>query len=239
MPITVQELNQLIVGSSVRGINATHTDVFAKTSDDFHLTITSEGSEPVIRVQTHGLTSHYRLQIGGFRSSSPTAVAIERRIWSLRQLYAIVFLVHAGRTQEIPSGADSFDLDLEDMLLSKEEALQISDLGIGSLWTTVRNWTDHGRKAIVTLAAFFISEARENLIRRLRAQTRGEELNTMRKELDLEFDKANKIIDLVHKIERIKDPDERRIVKDLLAKHTHDLDLPELPPPDDKSIHRK
>ena len=120
-------------------------------------------------------------------------------------------------------------------LKKSQEALQISDLGIGSLWTTVRNWTDYGRKAIVTLAALLISEGRENLIRRLEAQTRGEELNTLKKELDLEFDKANKIIELVQKIEKIKDPKVRQRVKELLAKNTHELGIPELPAPEDKS----
>jgi hypothetical protein len=231
--ITMDELNTLVAGSSIRWVKESIGECVFKTSDDFLVAITPNGDDLKIEVQNHGFLSHFRFNIPA-AGSSPRAFTIERRIHALRQLYALFFLLIEGREEVLLAEPEYVDVDLEQTFLSEDDGLQISDIGIGSLWVTLRNWTEGGRKAIVWLAAILTDQGREALTRRLLAETRSKELAVRHQELTFEFDRANKTIELVNKIEKIKDPAVKERVIRIISRNAAQLETKiELSPMDE------
>jgi len=134
-----------------------------------------------------------------------TAEEIERRIHALRQLYALTFLLEADRVHDIPVSERLSDIDLE-QLLSKDERLRLLATGLGSFWVTLGNFTAAGRRAVIAIAGMFYVDGRRALLQHLRAQAESEELDVQKKKMELEFAKADKTLDLLQRIEKIKDP---------------------------------
>jgi hypothetical protein len=116
-----------------------------------------------------------------------SAFNIEQKIRALRQLYAIVVLVKSGRGGEVlkvEKGAD-----LERKLLKDDERLKLSSIGVGSLFVTLRSFARNGAEAVVYLVTMLSSSNRQQMQRELRARARSAEIDTERKEFDLEMHK--------------------------------------------------
>ena len=102
---------------------------------------------------------------------APTAVAVEQRIHSLRQLYATTFLVNAGRSEELGRALTSNpNADLES-LLNEKDRLYISAASEGTFWLTVLTKTKVAFRSLTTIVPLFYVEGRQALLDRMRANT--------------------------------------------------------------------
>lgn len=117
----------------------------------------------------------------------PSASDLERRLYGLRQLYAIIYLLSRNdpRLSELEKhDADDWEFDIEGILDSSEK-LYIESFAPGSWISTVWTKTKEAKAALTLLAATVYREGRENMLRRLRAETRIKEVEAEKKEFEL------------------------------------------------------
>jgi hypothetical protein len=84
------------------------------------------------------------------------------------------------------------------------------------------------------IAPLFFEEGRQAIVERVRAGTRLKQLEVREKEINVTFQAANKLIDLVQKVDKIKDPGTREKVRQALSTNVHALGQhlpPALPKP--------
>lgn len=164
----------------------------------------------------------------------PTAMLVEKRLRSLRQIYAIAFLLHSNREGLLgkvlfgdPNG------DLEEML-TNEEQLHLQAAGPGSWWVTVLSVVKgSGQKAIYAVGALY-GEGRDLIIRKMTAEVEITETEAAKRKFELGKTKLDALIDLSNKAEDIKDPQLRDAVKERLIREMRQVDptMLALPPPD-------
>ena len=162
---------------------------------------------------------------------APPAFEIERRIHALRQLYASTFLIESGRSDEIVSLLKGDPkADLEAKLLKDGDWLFISAASDGSFWITLLTQSKAAFKSLMHIAPLFWDEGRQALLERVRAKTELRKLDVVQKEMEL----TSNLVDLVKKVEAIKDPHARQIVRDVLSSNLQVFNkkLPSLPKPD-------
>jgi hypothetical protein len=153
-----------------------------------------------------------------------------------RIAHATTFLVNAGRSEEIGRALTSNpNVDLE-TLLNEKDRLYISAASEGTFWLTVLTKTKVAFRSLTIIMPLFYVEGRQALLDRMRANTAMKKLAVEQMETRLAFEKANKLIDLVQKIERIKDSELRERVRDTLSTSLSGLgkQLPSLPVPSTK-----
>jgi hypothetical protein len=228
LALSFGELVSLIKGTSIKSM-AFASDFFeVGTSDAFNLRIQGQFQIFLMYTLNKGEFPPLRLKIAA-ESETPTAQAVERRIHSLRQLYALAFLVDNGRSKEIAKLLEqNASADLEDALQVKDRLL-ISAAGEGSFWLTVLAKTKGAFGTLQYIAPLFYEEGREAILRRIKAGTKLKELEVSAKELQLTFEGANKLVDLVQKVEKIKDAATRQKVQQALSSNAHALGK-QLPP---------
>jgi hypothetical protein len=144
----------------------------------------------------------------------PTAALVERRLRSLRQVYAITLLLNDERGEELAAAlrADP-DIDLEQALLRDEERLYLQAAGPGTWWVTVLTKIGKAPQTALNTVSLVYSEGRRMLIERVRAATdlKNEEVEAMRIANDTARKKA--LIDSFADLERIKDTEDRERVR--------------------------
>jgi hypothetical protein len=132
----------------------------------------------------------------------------------LRQIYAISFLIDAGREIDISKATTD---DLED-LIDQADRLFIVSAGQGSFWLTVTAKTAAGFKSMRNIVHLLFDEGRQEVLKRVKANTKLVELDVEKKHLDIYTQKVNTFIDLYNKIEKIKDPIVKEQIKATLGK---------------------
>jgi hypothetical protein len=240
--MSFDELFALIRGSSIKtGALMGSSVVELGLTDAFNLRVLTDPPDHFGRVRLHiDLISTLnkrdippvKLQIIP-ENKTPTAIEVENRIRSLRQLYAIIFLVNAGRAKEV-SRALAIDprTDLE-VLLNEKDRLCVVGASEGTFWLTVLTKTKAAFQSLATIAPLFWDEGRQALLDRIKADTTLKKLAVEETETRIAFDKANKLIDLVRKVESIKDHDTRERIRHVLSSSISGLGrrLPSLPSP--------
>jgi len=167
---------------------------------------TNKGEAPPVRL---------RLIANG---ETPTAQLVESRLHALRQLYAFSFLVDAGRENDIANALKndrSADLD---NLIDHANKLFITSASQGSFWLTVRTKTTAAFKSLTNIVPLFYDEGRQAVLERVRANTELTKLDVDKKRFDIQMQRANGLIDLYNKIEKIKDRDVKEQMKAELNK---------------------
>lgn len=117
----------------------------------------------------------------------PTAGDLERRLYGLRQLYAIIYLLSRNdpRLSELERhDANDLQFDIES-ILDPSEKLYVESFAPGSWISTVWTKTKEAKAALTLLAATVYREGRENMLRRLRAETRIKEVEAEKREFEL------------------------------------------------------
>lgn len=160
-----------------------------------------------------------------------SAALVEKRLYAIRQIYAIAYLLNKDQEAVLMRGLNmGGEFDFEE-LLSIEERLYIQAAGPGSFWVTIASKiAGAGQKALNTLSLIY-GEGRELLLRRIRAVTEKmeseaelERIKVAREKFNLAEQRTSGIIDLINKVERIKDPESRRITKEAMWKNAQTID---------------
>lgn len=218
------ELVTLIKGSSIKSMAISEDFFELGLSDAFNLRI--KGRPEIFLTSTLNKNERppIRLQVIP-EGTAPLAETVERQIHSLRQLYAIAFLINAGRSDEIARTLKSKpNADLEN-LLNKKDRLFITAASEGTFWLTVVTKTGAAFRSLSNIVPLFYNEGRQALLERMRASTDLKKLEV-----------ATKFVDLVHKVEKIKNPVVREQVRQALTSNMHasGKQFPALPKPTNK-----
>lgn len=188
--IDLATLVTLIKGSSITSV--AHANLFFELglSDAFNLRIdTDTGKADVFLYSTlnEGQRPPVRLNIIA-DGDLPTAEAVEKRIHSLRQLYATAFLLNAGRADEVAHALEQNpDTDLETSLLRERDRLFITAASKGTFWITAFTKTKAAFKSLSLIGPLFYDEGRQAPLERLRATTELKKLAVKEKHMYLTF----------------------------------------------------
>ena len=159
-----------------------------------------------------------------------TAELLERRIHALRQVYAMSLLLGDDREKELYNRLlENPHADLEAELVSTEDKLLIQEAGPGSLILTVIAKSKRTYQAVLNACALPYAEGRNALLRRVQADTALKELSVEDKSLDIKLKKAHGIVDVLKKIDSIKDKDERDEIRRSFIGNLSDFSKPGSP----------
>jgi hypothetical protein len=230
------DLVTIIKGSSIK--SAAISDEFFELSltDAFNLRIETHPTILLTSTLNRGELPPVRLQILA-NGEAPSALTVERRIRALRQLYAVNFLIDAGRSKEAARVLDANpNADLEE-LLRERDRLFVTAASEGTFWLTVLTKTRSAFRSLANIVPLFYEEGRQALLERMRANTELAKLTVKEKEDKLSFDRANKLVELVQKVEKIKDPHVKERVQDVLSASLSRLgrQIPALPKPTEEA----
>ncbi|BDA85452.1 hypothetical protein Sa4125_29940 [Aureimonas sp. SA4125] len=147
-----------------------------------------------------------RLQIAD--GDEPVSAAdVERRIRSLRQAYAIAYMVDARRTVELARVLEEEpDADIEETCLAPQERLYIGTLTPGSMWLTLLTKSKKAYSVARYGLALTFAEGRMAFLDRLKADTKLKQLDVEERENEIHRKRHAGAIDTVRNIEKIKDP---------------------------------
>lgn len=196
------------------------------------------GRLQVTIMSTHNLddTPPARLRIVD-ESEEPSAALVEHRLHRLRQVYAIIYLLNAGREGELAAALrENPSVDIEQQLLKDEERLYLQAAGPGSWWVTVIT-TLKGATSRTTLntLSLLYGEGRTMLLERVRAGTDSLKQDVRAKAIANDKAHALAAIEIAHKLEKIKDLDVRQQVQRALYSNAAGINQKStslLPPPD-------
>jgi hypothetical protein len=214
--IDFADLATLIQGSSIKTLMIADDFIEFGLSDAFNLRIHGQSDILLMSTLNKGELPPVRLHLTS-GDEALTAESLERQIHSIRQLYATTFLVDSGRSAEIGAMlSKNPQADLE-ASLSEEDHLFISSASEGSFWLTVVTKTSGAFKSLANIVPLFYDEGRQALLQRVRATTELKQLDVRQKKMEVRYEEANRLVDLVKKIEGIKDPHLRETVRDSLS----------------------
>jgi hypothetical protein len=207
--ITLEELDELLRGTSIRHVKDWDKHILhVQTADN--LTLVFNGEDDLYVDVVDSGEPDYRIQL---LEKGSTAMEIERRIYSIRQLYAITFLLHSGRLEKLKEFEFDYSHDLEQNFLAPDEWLQFSSTSVGSFWTALKSASATGRQAIAAVVGTFYPEGRSALLRHLRAKADSAELDVRKKELEV----SSKELDLERKriaLEKFRRDEALKFMKD-------------------------
>lgn len=168
-----------------------------------------------------------------------TAEIVQRRIARLRRAYAIAYLVNVERGDELGFVlSKNPSIDIESDFLKDDERLYIQSAGPGSLWLTIITKSKVPFQTAAILLALFYSEGRDALLRRVRANTALRELEVEEKRLKMEQNRAAGVLELLAKMDKIKDPTMRGTVENAFLRNIQAIGKEAqslLPAPDDQT----
>lgn len=223
----------LVNGSSITSLAVADDYMEFGLSDGYNLRIDRGNNVTLFPTTNKGDTPPLRLNIIA-SSEIPTAELVESRLHAIRQIYAINFLIDAGREGDLVKAISSADstLDLED-LLHADDKLLIKSASTGSFWLTLAAKSTAAWSSLKGIAPLFFDEGRQAVVERVRANTELTKLEVDKKRLEVGMQRANGMIDLYNKIEKIKDPAIKEQMKAELSRNilATGNTLPALPAP--------
>jgi hypothetical protein len=165
--------------------------------------------------------------LGDMPQQVPISV-IERKLFGLRTLYAIYFLTHSNRLNELtdylaknPTG------DIEKNLLAYEESLFIESISYGSWMLAVWAKSKKAYKALSSVVGLTFARGREAYLSKLEAEARIAKARARREEIHAaseEFDLRKKQVEYLRKVSgQIKAPDAKNHVEQIMISAVRDL----------------
>lgn len=141
----------------------------------------------------------------------PAAWLVEKRLHSLRQVYAITLLLDTGRGEELAAALlkDS-DIDLERTLLRSDELLYLQEAGSGSWWVVAVTKVKGAQEKALNGLSLFFGEGRSLLLDRVRA-------GTQIRQQEAERQKDERIIALAEALDKIKDSSGKAAIQQRLV----------------------
>lgn len=211
------EFVSLVKGSSITSLAVSDNFVEFGLSDAFNLRIDGLNNITLFPTINKGETPPIRLSLIA-NDETPTAQIVESRLHALRQLYAITFLVDTGRENDIATALkDDSSTDLE-TLIDYSDRLFIKSASEGSFWLTVTTKTAAAFKGLMNIVPIFYDEGRQAVLERVRANTELTKLDVDKKRFEIQMQRANGLIELYNRLEKIKDPTVKEQLKAELNK---------------------
>jgi hypothetical protein len=185
-------------------------------SRTFNLRVQASGDALVVSLVATlnpGEFAPVRVEIIG-RNEMVTAELLQRRLHSLRQVYATALLLGDDRENDLVGVLrDDPHADLERELVAEEDKLVIQEAGPGSLILSLVATTRKAYQAILYTCAVPFAEGRKALLGRVAAGTALAELEVKAKTQDMRLKGALGVLDLAKKIDTIKDKDTRELIR--------------------------
>ncbi len=123
------------------------------------------------------------ISLGDMPQRVPLAT-VERKLRGLRTLYAIFFLYHTDRLDELFRFLEANpDGDIEQSLLSEDEALNIESISYGSWVLAVWAKTKASYKAVSSVAGLAFDRGREAFLQKMEADARFAQAKAKRNEI--------------------------------------------------------
>lgn len=197
------ELSAFIKGSSITSLAVGDDFIEFGLSDAYNIRI-SRDVVTLVSTTNNEESEPLRLKIIS-GDETPTAALVEQRLHAIRQIYAMSFLIDGGREDAITK---AFSLrgpvDLE-TILEEEDKLLVKSASTGSFWLTVAAKSVAAWNTLKNIGPVFFDEGRQAIIGRARAKTESQQIDVDRKRFDTALHKANSLIDLYRKIDKVKD----------------------------------
>lgn len=214
--LSPDEFTTIVNGSSILSTFFGEGFIEFFLSDALSLRIDVGGRITLVPITEEGGISPVRVNIIS-DWEEPTAELIETRIHAVRQIYAIDFLTNAADGPDyIGIDFDNNTSDLE-VFIDEEDKLLIRSASAGSFWVTLAVKSTTALRSLTGIAPLFFDEGRQAVVSRVRASTELKQLEVTQKTFDINLQRANAMIDLSNKIEKIKDPSFKDIMKNKLV----------------------
>lgn len=238
--MSFSDLVSLIKGASITSMAQSDDFIEFGLSDKFNLRIQTNVnyrkkerlSIQLISTLNKGEIPPTRIRIAA-HGEKLTAATIEKRIHNLRQLYATTFLIRSERFEELANLInDNPKADLEVELLREEDRLFIVAASQGSFWLTVMTKTQEAFTNLKNIAPILLDEGREAILERTKAETALKKIEVEKAKFALDYEKADKYIDLINKVSSIEDREQRIAIQNHLSSNLNSLtnDSPPLLP---------
>jgi hypothetical protein len=147
----------------------------------------------------------------------PSAALVERRLHSLRQVYAIMLLLNTERGAELAAALRKEpDADLEQLLLRDEERLYLQAAGPGTWWITVLTKIEKAPQTALNTLSLVYGEGRKMLLERVRAATALKQEEVEAKRIANDAARMKALTDSFADLEKIKNPEDRERVRQIL-----------------------
>lgn len=145
------------------------------------------------------------------KDEEPAAWLVEKRLHSLRQVYAITFLLDADRGAELAAALlKEPTLDLEQALLRPDEQLYLQEAGSGSWWVVALTKAKGAPQKALNGLSLFYGEGRSLLLDRVRA-------GTQIKQQEAERQRDQRLIELAKALDKVKDPNGKAAIQQRLV----------------------
>jgi hypothetical protein len=220
----------IIKGSSINSAALSEDFFELGLADKFNLRVQGRPTIFLTPTLNKGELPPIRVQVSN-EKGNVSALSVERHIRSFRQLYAIAVLVDSHRENEaFRTVRNDPNADLE-QLLKPRDRLLLKGMSEGSVWLTLATKSRQGFKSLTAIGALFYDEGRQALLERMQATTQLKKLGVEEKKMHIAYERANKAINLIQKVEKIKDPAVRDQIKNMLSSNIDGLNAPALPAP--------
>lgn len=180
------------------------------------------------------------ISLGDMPQRVPLAT-VERKLRGLRTLYAIFFLYHTGRLNELLHFLETNpDGDIEQSLLAEDDVLHIESISYGSWVLAVWAKTKASYKAISSVAGLAFDRGREAFLGKMEADTRLAQAKARREEIAAdndEFQLKKSQLDYMLKISgKVESPQLRANLESIMINATRNLTTGD---PDDADSYKK
>jgi hypothetical protein len=206
-------------------VSLADSDRFIELGLSENLMLRIEGGEgltvraTLISTLNQGEVSSVRLQLIA-EGEEPSAALVERRLHSLRQVYAITLLLNAERGEELGAALRvDPNADLEQLLLREEERLFLQAAeaaGPGTWYVTALTKIGKAPQTALNTLSLVYGEGRRMLIERVRAATDLKNEDVEAKRIANEAARRKAVIDTFTGLERIKNKEDRERARQIL-----------------------
>jgi hypothetical protein len=212
-------LVSLVKGTCI--VSLADSDRFIELGLSENLLLRIEGGEgltvqaTLISTLNANEVSPMRLQLIA-EGEEQSAALVERRLHSLRQVYAITLLLSSERGEEVAATLRTDPhVDLEQVLLRDGERLFLQAAGPGS-WFVVATAIGRAPQAALNLLSLVYGEGRRMLLERVRAATDLKRGEVAGREIANARARQNAVIDMFAGLEKIKNRADRELAREIL-----------------------
>ena len=182
----------------------------------------------------------FLISLGDMPQRVPLAI-VERKLRGLRTLYAIFFLYHTDKLDELFRFLEANpDGDIEHELLSEDDALYIESISYGSWVLAVWAKTRESYKAISSVAGLAFDRGREAFLQKMEADTRLVQAKARKEEISADTDefqlKKSQLDYMLKILSKVQSPQLREKLESKMINAARDLTSGD---PDDASSYRK